>query len=113
MLKKSLACACLVSMAHLAAHAGRVDNVKIIAVEARSDGYFIVTLDTPIAGGPACAAQYPTMMGGNLATPGGRAIFDAASAAYQNASRVYVQGLGTCPDLRVIESFFEIVVGAH
>ena len=62
MLKKSLACACLVSMVHLAAHAGRVDNVKIIAVEARSDGYFIVTLDTPVAG----SSSIPTAAAPNI-----------------------------------------------
>ena len=115
MLKQSLACACLAvsALVPVAAFAGRVDNVKITAIDVRYNGYFVLTLDLPMGGGPACAAQYPNNIAGNANTDGGKAIFEAASQAYQNASRVYIQGLGNCEDLKVIESIFTIIVGAH
>jgi hypothetical protein len=106
MLKSCLAGACLAALAN-AALAGTADDVRITAVDTRSNGYFLVTLSAPVSSSPACATD-PSRMSGDLNTAGGRALFDTATGAYTRSVRVTITGTRTCTQFSQIESIYSI-----
>ena len=87
------------------AHAvGNVSGATVINVDARADGFFLITFSQASTTPPSCVAV-PNRMTGNANTAGGKAVLAAAMLAYGARSPVALaQGNGACGEYAGIES---------
>jgi hypothetical protein len=82
--------------------------VTITAVDARSDGTFLVWFTPAATGSPACANAASNAMTGTTTTAGGKAVLAQALSMFLSGKRVFVDGMNVCNEYPGYESAYRI-----
>ena len=92
---------------------GFVNGGTVTGVDVRVNGYFLVTLSSPMASQPACATNHVRVTG-DATTPGGKALLSAAMLALSaHTTMALVQGTGTCDQYSGYEALLILSQGTE
>lgn len=91
---------------------GTASNTHVTALDVRSNGYFLITIDLPNAAPASCATSSSVRLTGDVNTAGGKAMLATALASKTTGSLVTIEGTGTCDQYSGYEAIARIFSSA-
>jgi hypothetical protein len=105
--KRTLTLLTLSAIVPFAQAGGVADYTRIVGIDTRTSGDFLVTVQTAATGQPACATDH-TRFSGSATTDGGKAMLENAIAAFHAGTTIHIEGRGTCDQFGTIESLYRV-----